>query len=146
MTASPFRPTHDASDDGHRRITMADTDFDTPTPRERVPNGLLSLDDSDGPPTSRTGWTVGALRGTHAARKEHCLRTMVVALHAAVHVGSIPGGPDGRLDQQGQSTVEYALILLGAAAIALALVSWVTGSNVVGRLFDTVIDRILGRV
>ena len=49
------------------------------------------------------------------------------------------------MDQQGQSTVEYALILLGAAAIALALVSWVTGSNVVGRLFDTVIDRILGR-
>ena len=49
-------------------------------------------------------------------------------------------------DERGQSTVEYALILLGAAAIALALVSWVTGSNVVGRLFDSVVGRILRQV
>lgn len=42
-----------------------------------------------------------------------------------------------------QSTVEYALVLLGAAALALLLVSWVTGTDVVGRLFDTVFGRIL---
>jgi len=43
----------------------------------------------------------------------------------------------------GQSTVEYALVLLGAAALALLLVSWVTGTDVIGRLFDTVFGRIL---
>jgi hypothetical protein len=44
---------------------------------------------------------------------------------------------------RGQSTVEYALVLLGAAAVALLLVSWVTGTDVVGRLFDAVFGRIL---
>jgi Flp pilus assembly pilin Flp len=125
---------------------MADTDLDSPRPSDPVPNGLPTRDASDEPSTSRTRWKVGAPHGTHPERSEHCLRSMVVAIHAAAHVGSIPRRPDGRPDQHGQSTVEYALILLGAAAIALALVSWVTGSNVVGRLFDTVIDRILGRV
>lgn len=43
----------------------------------------------------------------------------------------------------GQSTVEYALVLLGAAALALLVVSWVTGTDVVGRLFDAVFSRIL---
>ena len=45
--------------------------------------------------------------------------------------------------ERGQSTVEYALVLLGAAALALLVVSWVTGTDVVGRLFDTVFSRIL---
>ncbi len=43
----------------------------------------------------------------------------------------------------GQSTVEYALVLLGAAAIALLVVSWVTGTDVIGRLFDAVFGRII---
>jgi Flp pilus assembly pilin Flp len=45
--------------------------------------------------------------------------------------------------ERAQSTVEYALILLGAAAIALVVVAWVTRSDVIGRLFDTVMGRIL---
>lgn len=44
---------------------------------------------------------------------------------------------------RGQSTVEYALVLLGAAALALLVVSWVTGTDVVGRLFEAVFGRIL---
>lgn len=44
-----------------------------------------------------------------------------------------------------QSTVEYALVLLGAAALALLLVSWVTGTDVIGRLFDAVFGRILSQ-
>lgn len=45
--------------------------------------------------------------------------------------------------ERGQSTVEYALLLLGAAAIALVVVAWVTRTDLIGRLFDTVIGRIL---
>lgn len=48
--------------------------------------------------------------------------------------------------QTGQSTVEYALILLGAAAIALVVVAWVTRTDLIGRLFDTVVARILQQV
>lgn len=47
------------------------------------------------------------------------------------------------LTQRGQGTVEYALVLLGAAAVALALVAWVARSGAVGQLFDSVVGRVL---
>ena len=47
--------------------------------------------------------------------------------------------------QRAQSTVEYALVLLGAAAVALALVAWVTRSDAVSRLFDAIVGRILSQ-
>ena len=51
--------------------------------------------------------------------------------------------PATRRDERGQGTVEYALILLGAAAVALVVVAWVTRTDLIGRLFDTVVGRIL---
>jgi hypothetical protein len=45
--------------------------------------------------------------------------------------------------ERAQGTVEYALVLLGAAAIALLVVAWVGRTDLVGRLFDTVVGRIL---
>jgi Flp pilus assembly pilin Flp len=48
--------------------------------------------------------------------------------------------------QRGQATAEYALVLLGAAAIALLLVAWATDSDAIGRLLDGVLDRILGQL
>lgn len=53
--------------------------------------------------------------------------------------------PINRVHDRAQSTVEYALVLLGAAALALLLVSWVTGTDVVGRLFEAVFSRIMGQ-
>jgi hypothetical protein len=47
---------------------------------------------------------------------------------------------------RGQSTAEYALVLLGAAAVALLLVAWATKTNRVGKLLDFVVDQIIGRV
>lgn len=46
-------------------------------------------------------------------------------------------------DDRGQTTAEYALVILGAAAVATLLVTWATHSQAVTRLFDTVISRIL---
>ncbi len=48
----------------------------------------------------------------------------------------------------GQATTEYALVLLGAAIIALLVVAWATdggGAGRIGELFDSVISNILGR-
>ena len=45
-------------------------------------------------------------------------------------------------DEDGQATAEYALVLLGAAAIALLVVSWATKTNVVGRLLDVVFGQL----
>jgi Flp pilus assembly pilin Flp len=50
-----------------------------------------------------------------------------------------------RPDDAGQATAEYALVLLGAAAIALLVVSWATRTNVVGRLLDTIFGQLLAR-
>jgi hypothetical protein len=50
-----------------------------------------------------------------------------------------------RLDA-GQATAEYALVLLGAAAIALLLIAWATETGAIGRLLDAVLRSILDRV
>ncbi len=44
----------------------------------------------------------------------------------------------------GQTTAEYALVILAAAALATMVIAWATRSNAVGRLFDTVLQRVLG--
>ncbi|MFN8021522.1 MAG: hypothetical protein U0Q03_08350 [Acidimicrobiales bacterium] len=58
--------------------------------------------------------------------------------------------PDRAVDRDlGQATTEYALVMLGAAAVALLVVTWATaggGAGRIGRLFDRVIDAVLGRV
>jgi Flp pilus assembly pilin Flp len=52
----------------------------------------------------------------------------------------------GWRDDRGQTTAEYALVLLGGAAIALLLVAWATKTNRIGKLLDFVVDQIVGRV
>ena len=51
-----------------------------------------------------------------------------------------------RRDDRGQSTAEYALVLLGAAGVALLLVAWATKTDKVTRLLNSVIDRVLAQV
>ena len=49
----------------------------------------------------------------------------------------------------GQATTEYALVLLGAALVALLLVAWATsggGAGKIGQLLDRVVDSIIDRV
>jgi hypothetical protein len=49
----------------------------------------------------------------------------------------------GKVGELGQSTAEYALVILGAVAIATLLISWATGSHAISKLFDTVVSKIL---
>jgi len=49
-------------------------------------------------------------------------------------------------DDRGQSTAEYALVLLGAAGVALVFMAWATKSGKVTRLLDSVIDTVLDKV
>ena len=51
-----------------------------------------------------------------------------------------------RHDQRGQASAEYALVLLGAAAVALLVVGWATHTNLVGKLLDTVLNHLTGQV
>ena len=46
--------------------------------------------------------------------------------------------------EEGQTTAEYALVILGAAALATLLITWATKSHAITKLFDTVIGKVLG--
>lgn len=48
--------------------------------------------------------------------------------------------------EAGQTTAEYALVLLGVAAVALLVVAWAADTNRIGRLLDSVLDSILSDV
>ena len=47
--------------------------------------------------------------------------------------------------ERGQSTAEYALVILAAAAIALVLLTWARSSGKLPAFFDSIIDRIVGQ-
>ena len=55
----------------------------------------------------------------------------------------------GSSGDRGQATTEYALVLLGAALVALLLVAWATaggGSGRIGALLDRVLDTVTSKV
>jgi hypothetical protein len=56
---------------------------------------------------------------------------------ARVRAGKVGAG------ESGQSTAEYALVILGAVAIATLLITWATGSHAISQLFDSVISKVL---
>jgi Flp pilus assembly pilin Flp len=66
--------------------------------------------------------------------------SVVVALHAWLLVVL------ARRDERGQAAAEYALVLLGAAGVALLVGKWAGATNLVGRLLDAVLGHLLGRV
>lgn len=45
----------------------------------------------------------------------------------------------------GQASVEYALVLLGAALVATLLISWATSTNLISDLFDYVLGLVKGK-
>ena len=59
---------------------------------------------------------------------------------------TVRSAPLAHRAERGQATAEYALVLLGAAAIALLLVAWATETGAIGRLLDAILESILQRV
>jgi hypothetical protein len=71
------------------------------------------------------------------------MRTRLFRLHIRFRTWS------DSLQDRGQATTEYALVLLGAAVIALLVVAWATsggGAGKIGRLFDRVLDNVISKV
>lgn len=52
----------------------------------------------------------------------------------------------GARSESGQTTAEYALVLLGVAAIAMLVLAWAGETTRIGGLFDAVLDSITGLV
>jgi hypothetical protein len=47
-----------------------------------------------------------------------------------------------RRSERGQTTAEYALVLVGAATIAMLIVAWAGSTSRISGLFDTVIRSV----
>ncbi|HEY7399391.1 MAG TPA: DUF4244 domain-containing protein [Actinomycetota bacterium] len=46
--------------------------------------------------------------------------------------------------EEGQTTAEYALVILAAAAVAIVLIAWAKSSGKLPAFFDTIIDDVTG--
>lgn len=51
-----------------------------------------------------------------------------------------------RRSESGQTSAEYALVLLGAASVAILVAIWAKKSNRVGALLDAVFDNLVDMV
>ena len=72
---------------------------------------------------------------------------MLLKLFVAAQVALSRPSADPTTDpESGQTTAEYALVLVGVAAIALLVVAWATDTNKIGRLLDGVLDSILDKI
>ena len=45
-------------------------------------------------------------------------------------------------DERGQATAEYALVMVAAATVAVALILWASTTGVLPDLFDSIIARV----
>ena len=54
--------------------------------------------------------------------------------------------PSVRRGERGQAVTEYVLLLLGVAAVALAVTAWAAQSGKIGALLDRVFNEITSRV
>jgi hypothetical protein len=64
-------------------------------------------------------------------------------LFATVNRPGCGAGPSG---DHGQTTTEYALVTLGAAAVALLVTAWAGRTGKIGALLDAVVDRVIGQM
>jgi hypothetical protein len=49
-----------------------------------------------------------------------------------------------RRGDAGQSTAEYALVLLGAAGVAVLLMTWTSRTDRITRLLNGILDKVMG--
>jgi len=51
-----------------------------------------------------------------------------------------------RAGDRGQTTAEYALVIIGAAAVALLLLAWATDTGTIAGLLDKVVGSVANMV
>lgn len=71
--------------------------------------------------------------GLFVARRWEMCKAWLVAL---------PSGGRSLRRQEGQTTAEYALVILAAAAVAIVLIAWARSSGKLPAFFDKIIDDI----
>ena len=80
----------------------------------------------------------------------HIVAAHLAALSLADRSGEVAAGIVRRARAgrhgSGQSTAEYALVLLGAATVAVVFIAWAGKTSRIGKLFNSVLDTVIGKV
>ncbi len=80
---------------------------------------------------------------------------MILRIFAALHarcflagqrLSAGRAGAGRRVGDRGQTTAEYALVVVGAAAVALLLLTWATGTGKIASLLDKIVDTVANMV
>jgi Flp pilus assembly pilin Flp len=73
-----------------------------------------------------------------------CLKTLLWSglASSAAMVARFQGGTRSMRREEGQTTAEYALVILAAAAVAVVLIAWARSSGKLPAFFDKIIDDI----
>jgi Flp pilus assembly pilin Flp len=71
---------------------------------------------------------------------------LVVQEGVGTVVSAVTAGGGRASDERGQTTAEYALVILAAAAIAIVLIAWARSSGKLPAFFDHIIDQLTNSV
>jgi len=79
------------------------------------------------------------------------MSTAVVTAWVATHTTALAAadrlqGIVRRRGEHGQASAEYAMVLLGCAAVALLITAWATKTDTVGKLLDKVMSSVSDKV
>lgn len=78
------------------------------------------------------------------------LSPLALAVHLHVSLLLVTDRASARVDrlrdERGQTSAEYALVLLGAATVALLITAWAAKTGKLGQLLDTIFDKVTGKV
>lgn len=80
-------------------------------------------------------WLDARARGARPVRSVDRADTGSTAMTTLRHFGD-----------RGQATAEYALVLLGAAAVAMLLSGWALKTGKVGSLLNAIVDQLASHV
>jgi len=69
-----------------------------------------------------------------------------LAASLSTYLTRLPRLAGPRRGERGQASAEYALVLLGVAAVALLVGAWAARTDGIGRLFDAVMERLVKQV
>lgn len=73
------------------------------------------------------------------------ITSYAVLAHLAL-LGVVDRLGDRLRGERGQTSAEYALVLFGAAAVALLIAVWARGTDRVGKLLDAIFDGVVKMV
>jgi Flp pilus assembly pilin Flp len=71
------------------------------------------------------------------------LRLGTTCRSISLRVSAVVSGAGSLAREEGQTTAEYALVILAAAAVALVLTAWAKSTGKLPEFFDKVIDDLI---